>query len=165
MSATQTDGPNYDAEIDAAELRQDLAARAAKHSEKAAEHRRDDREWEEAGGWWDRPPGQLSQYARWALEEMAAARAYARALAKLQPVDRFRSRHRYVEDGQVRVREFMRFLQTNADETNGRRHGDYQARKAHHAYSQVLSLLRDEYGVGWPRLDDLGGAPIPEDQP
>lgn len=164
MSTTQTDGPNYDAEIDAAELRQDLAARAAKHAEKATEYRRDGREWEESGGWWGRPPGQLSQYARWELEEMAAADAYGHALAKLQPADRFRNRHRYVEDGQVKVREFMRMLHTNVEETNDRRHGDYQASARHSAYAKVLSLLRNEYGVGWPRLDDLGGTPIPEDR-
>lgn len=156
-------GPDYSVQIDAEEIRKDLAAKAAAKARKADEHRQECRDYCPSNAL-ELAPGELCQYQRWALEEFAAARAYARALLRLQPRPDLSYTPDDVTDGAVDVRSFMRWLKNRCEDTNDRRHGDYQTSAAHSAYADVLSLLRDEYGVGWPRFDDLGGV-LEEDLP
>lgn len=73
-----TDTPDYDIDIDAADLLADLATDAAAHG----------RDYEEKRGWWDDSLGTHSEFynARiWMLEARGAQRAYAKAIASLQP--------------------------------------------------------------------------------
>lgn len=154
------DTPNYDVRIEAVKLISDLAAKAETHGERLAEYRRYDREESFVPG---RPAGQLSEYQRWALEEKKKARAYATAIAMLQPESHGTTvpRGEYVsEDGTVNVRKYMREISRLGDDAH-----DRGARNAESAYAKVQSLIRNEYGVGWPRLDDLGGNPIEADLP
>lgn len=145
------DTPNYDVRIEASELIEDIAAKAETHGERLAEYRRYDRE---EGVIFGRPAGQLSQYQRWALEEKKTVRAYGTAIAMLQPESHDVSvpSGEFVEDGVVNVREYLREISRLGDRAH-----DRGARDAESAYAQVASLVRDEYGVGWPRIDDLGG--------
>lgn len=39
------------------------------------------------------------------------------------------------------------------------------ADEAETAFTAILSMLRDNYGVGWPRLDGVGGNPLEVDLP
>jgi len=157
-----TDTPDYDIAIDADELLADLAADAAAHG----------RDYQEKRGWWDDSLGTHSEFheARiWMLEARGAQRAYAKTIASLQPehhsltVDTYRT-----DDGAVDVRGLMRWLSEQADAAHERAGavGERpQADAAETAYARILSTLRDDYGVGWPRLDDLGGNPLECDLP
>lgn len=153
---TKTDAPNYNVEIAADELLSDLATKAAEYGE----------EYEEKRQWWtgsfdDRREWLDAKY--WMLEARGGQRAYSEALAKLQPGGRCRN-----DDGTVDVRNFMRYLSRAADDCHDRSSGGYQntrqADEGETANAKMLSLLRDEYGVGWPRFDDLGGV-LDEDMP
>lgn len=155
MSATQDadDCPDYDVTVETTDLLADLAENAAYHARQHAKHARN---WRE-DDWW--------QYRRWMLEESAAMQAYRTAIAMLQP-----GRHdvlvpsgEFTDDGTVRVREFMREISRLGDDAHER--GSTQARKAARMYARIESVLRDDYGVGWPRLDDIGGTPLEEDLP
>jgi len=162
MSRTESDAdaPDYEVTVRASELREDLAEAAATHGKRMAEYRRYDRNEGFVPG---RPAGQLSWYARQAVEERKAVRAYATALAMLQPEHYGATvpRGEFVaDDGTVNVREFMREISELGDAAYER-----GAREAESAYASVTSLLRNDYGIGWPRLDDLGGNPIEEDLP
>ena len=145
------DTPDYSVEIDAQDLREDIAEKAADRAEKHAYDQklmRDD-------PWWDEP-----RY--WALEEWGAMKAYAECLALLQPENALLAQDSLVnDDGTVQVREFMRVVSHWSDEAHENSYGPYtetrQADKAETAYARVLSLVRDDYGIGWPRIDDLGG--------
>lgn len=157
-----TDTPDYDIDIDAADLLADLATDAAAHG----------RDYEEKRGWWDDSLGTHSEFynARiWMLEARGAQRAYAKAIASLQPeqhslgVDTYRT-----ADGTVDVGGLMRWLRREAEAAHDRAGAvgeNPQADAAETAYAQILSTLRDDYGVGWPRLDDLGGNPLECDLP
>lgn len=145
--------PDYSVDIRAGELIADLAEEAASHDEEYAYHAECNRE----DDWW--------QYQQWMLEEKAAMRAYATAIAMLQPESHGATvpRGEFVEDGLVKVREFMREISRLGDEAHDR--DSVQADSAESVYACVTSLLRNEYGIGWPRLDDLGGNPLEEDLP
>lgn len=151
---------DYTVRVEADELLVDIAEKAANHGKRMAEYRRYDIEEGFVPG---RPPGQLSWYARQALEEKKAVRAYGTAIAMLQPGwhdARVPSGEFVAGDGTVNVREYMREISRLGDAAH-----DRGAREAESAYAKVTSLLRNEYGVGWPRLDDLGGNPLQEDLP
>ena len=149
--------PNYDVEIDADALLADLAEHAAEYGQQYEDHRRT---WEDSFDY--ATPFYDAKY--WMLEAVGGRRAYADTLARLQADGRFRAR-----DGTVRVRALLRWLGERSEQTNEARNGDYtdtrQASEAHSAYASIISTLRDEYGVGWPRLDDLGGSPLECDLP
>lgn len=162
MSTTQ-DAPNYDVEIDADELLADLAVQAAAYAEQV----------EKYGRWWRESLEYGSEHTEarvWLLESKAGLRAYSEVLATLQPESARRKRFRN-EDGTVDVRGLMKWVSQLADEAHERRHEhtkherSVQASEAESAYTRILSTLRDEYGIGWPRLDDLGGNPLEEDLP
>ena len=155
-------GPNYEVTIDAADLLADLAADAAAHG----------RDYEEKRGWWDDSLGTHSPFheARiWMLNARGAQRAYSKAIASLQPEQHTLSVETYRNaDGTVDVRGLMRWLRTEADAAHDRAGvvgENPQADAAETAYAQILSTLRDDYEVGWPRLDDVGGNPLECDQP
>jgi hypothetical protein len=154
MSSTETptdsDRPNYSVEIDAADLREDLAEKAASAARKHAYCARSYREDDWCG------------YRQWMQEHRRKMRAYATAIAMLQP-GRYNvlvPRGAFVGDETVNLREYMREISRLGDEAHDR--GD---REAESAYAKVNSLLRNEYDVGWPRLDELGGNPLEEDLP
>ena len=165
MSKADTAGPNYDLEIDADELAADIAALSARRARKAAEYNRDARNEPVS---LDREPGQLTQYQRWAIKEEAARMAFANVIAMLQPADKYGPNSRYVDDGLVKVRALLRELSRRGSETNERRNGydinSQQAGEEHSAYAKVISLIREDYAVGWPRFDDIGGR-LQEDLP
>jgi len=166
--ATNHDGaPNYEVEIDAAELREDLAELSAKHAKRAEEYRRWDREhFEYALPDQLPPPGDLTEFGYDALEQSGRVRAFGDAIAKLQPAGRTRYLN---DDGTVRVREFMRWLKRRGDAAHEDRYGPWKetrgASGAESAYAKALSVIRNEYGVGWPRLDEVSATAIPEDEP
>jgi len=143
------DTPNYDIRIDADELLVDLAERAAEYGH----------DYEEKRQWWRESLDTVDEWhdARyWMLEARGGQRAYRDVLATLQPGGRFRT-----DDGTVDVRAFMRWVSQRADAAHDDRHGTHgetrQADEAESAFARVLAVLRDDYGVGWPRIDDLGG--------
>lgn len=162
MAISHEEGPDYDVEIDADELLETLAEDAAHYGEDYEEKRR----------WWfdsfeavaDFPEARI-----WMLEARAAQEAYSEVLAALQPESRSYKCFRE-EDGSVDVRGLMSWVSEKGDQAHERRNQrskhalSAQASKAESAYSSILSTLRDDFGVGWPRLD-VGGNPIPEDQP
>ncbi len=149
------DTPTYDIRIDADELLADLVAMA----QDAAENRDEKREWyrDELERGFDIHP----QYDYWVREQTGLLTALGRAIAALQPeqhdvlVDGVRE-----DDGTVDVRAYMRWLSNEADsahEVVEERRDAPRASNMETGYSRVISLLRDDYGVGWPRIDDLGG--------
>jgi len=146
---SEPEGPDYDAEIDADELLVDLAAAAADYG----------KDFEEKRQWWRESWHHVNRFDEakyWMLEAAGGRRAYSNTIAELQPGGRFRA-----GDGSVRVRELLRWLSSRSEETNEARQGDYtntrQSSEAHSAYCSIISTLRDDYGIGWPRFDDLGG--------
>lgn len=162
MSATQQDRPDYDVEIDADELLTDIAEMAAEYGEDYEEKRR----W-----WMESPPHDEFVAARGWMQEAAGGQlALSHVVAALQPENHslMVDCHRR-EDGTVNVRELMAWLSEQADAAHERSgnslNPNRQANEAETAYVSVLSLLRDDYGVGWPRLDDVGGNPLEEDLP
>lgn len=164
MSETATQqGPDYDVEIDADELLADLVELSQKYAREYAEH---DRMWRESLDTFE--PFHDAKY--WALEDLGGRDAIAQAILGLQPAGDayFAGRYRR-EDGTVDVREFMRWLSQRAEYAHEDSYGPYtetrQASESETAYVKVISLLRDDYGVGWPRLDDVGGNPLEADMP
>lgn len=149
-------GPDYGVDVQADELLADYAERAAHYGEKYTYARE---RWEESP---DYDPFWDAKY--WMLEAAGGRRAFAATMVKLQPGGRFRN-----EDGTVDVRGIMRWLSARADECQQDSRGDFtetrQADEARSAFTKMLSILRNDYGVGWPRLDDLSGTPIGEDLP
>lgn len=154
---TDQSAPNYDVTIDADELLADLAADAAVYGRQYEDHRRT---WQDSFDY--ATPFYDAKY--WMLEVVGGRRAYAETLTRLQADGRFRA-----PDGTVRVRALLRWLGRRSEQTNEARNGDYtdtrQASEAHSAFTAVASTVREEYGVGWPRLDDLGGSPLECDLP
>lgn len=157
MSTTTDAGPDYDVEIDADDLLADLAERAAEYG----------RDYEEKRRWWHESLDTLEPWheaSHWMLEARGGQRAYAEAIAAIQPGGGYRN-----DDGTVDVHRYMHRLSTFADQCHEDSYGPYaetrQADEAETAYAKILSVLRDEYNIGWPRLDDVGGTPIEEDLP
>lgn len=143
--------PDYDVRVEADELLDDLAEKAAS---KAREHAYCRRNWQK-DGWW--------QYRQWMKEHRREIKAYATAIAMLHPEshDAAIPLGEFVaDDGTVNVREYMREISRLGDDAHDRGNRD-----AEHGYAKVTSLLRNEYGIGWPRLDELGGNPLEEDLP
>ena len=165
MSEATSAGPNYDVEIDAQELATDVAELSARRARKAAEYNRDARNEPVR---LDRDPGELTQYQRWAVKEEAAMMAFGNVIAMLHPADKYGKNTRYVDNGSVKVRALLRELSRRCSETNERRNGydinSQQAGEEHSAYAKVISLIREEYAVGWPRFNDVGGR-LQEDLP
>lgn len=157
MQEENTDGPDYGVTVEADELLADLAERAAEYG----------LDYEEKNRWWreslESGVGEFVEARYWKLEARGGQRAYSEAIAAIQPGGRFR------DGAHVDVRGFMSWLIRMADDYHGRSHGGYtstrQPDEAETACSRMLSLLRDDYGVGWPRLDDVGGTPLEEDLP
>jgi hypothetical protein len=141
--------PNYDVEVDADELLADLAKRAADYAHDHDEKRR----------WWRESFDMVSEFhdARyWMLEALGGRRAYQYAMVELQPGGRYRN-----DDGTVDVRGFMSWLSDLSEEAHEAARGDYtttrEADEAETAYVKMQSVLRDDYDVGWPRFDEVGG--------
>lgn len=150
-------GPDYDVEIDADELLSRLAEDAATYGE----------DYEEKRQWWHDSLNYSDEWGEaryWMLEARGGQRALSEALATLQPGGQFRN-----DDGTVDVRGFLRWLSARGDEAHDRSHGKFtetrQADEAETAFASVISTIRNEWPVGWPRLDDVGGNPIQEDMP
>jgi hypothetical protein len=148
------DGPNYDVQIDADELLADLAERAAEYGHEYEEKRELWQESLDTSDLW-----QQANY--WMQEARGGQRAYSEAIAALQPehhsvlVTTYRT-----DDGTVDVRGYMRWLSNLAEdayERAGSSVSNPAANESETAYCKILSLLREEYGVGHPRFDDLGG--------
>lgn len=141
--------PNYDVDIDGDELLADLAEVSAGYGEEVVENRQS---WRRSWDW----ATEFTDAKYWMLEAIGGRRAYADIIAEIQPGGRFRN-----DDGTVDVRALMTALDHKSTTTNEDRNGPYtetrQASEAHTAYSRIISTLRDDYGVGWPRFDDLGG--------
>ena len=153
------DRPNYDVDVLAADLIADLVEKSAEHAKRQEEYRRYSRE----DPFWNEP-------LYWALEQLGAQRAYGRAIAVIQPENHMIPSYSFVDDGGfVKVREYMAWLSRQAKREHEDSYGPYtetrQADFAESAYAKVLSLIRNDYGVGWPRLDEVGGNPLPEDLP
>ena len=156
-SPSGENGPNYDVEITADELLTELADLAREY---AADH-------DEKRQWWRESFDMVSEFTEaryWMLEALGGRRAVADAMVQIQRGGESRN-----TDGTVNVRAFMRYCSDQADRAHERSYGDYtetrQADEAETAYCRILSLIRDDYGVGWPRLDDLGGNPLKCDLP
>lgn len=143
--------PNYEVTVAADELLADLAEKAASSAREHAYHAQS---WRE-DDWW--------QYREWMQNDRKKMRAYATTIAMLQPESHGATvplGEFVADDGTVNVREFMREVSRLGDQAH-----DRGSREAESAYARITSLLRNEYGVGWPRLDDLGGNPLEEDLP
>lgn len=163
VQRTTDDGPDYGVEVQADELLADLVEMA----QDAAERRDEYREWvrDEMEYGYSVDP----QFQYLVTEQTGLLTALGQAIACLQPENHgvlvrcFRE-----DDGTVDVRGFMQWLSKEADAAhevvNERRNAPLSS-KMETGYCRVMALLRDDYGVGWPRLDDLGGNPLPEDLP
>lgn len=153
-SATPRDGvyqsaPDYDVEIEADDLLRDLAERAARYGKQYEEHRDS---WRRSWDW----QIHFHEARCWMLEDAGGRRAYSEVIGAIQPGGRFRN-----DDGTVDVRGLMAWISTRSDEAHKDARGDYtgtrQADEAESAFAKILPVLRDDYGVGWPRFNDLGG--------
>jgi len=135
--------------IDANELLVDLAEESAVYGKDVVENRRT---WRRSWDW----ATEFREARYWMLEAIGGRRAYSTIMGEIQPGGRFRN-----ADGTVDVRGLMQTLHQYSSTTNEERNGPYsetrQASEAHSAYSSIISTLRDDYEVGWPRVDDLGG--------
>lgn len=158
---SNTDAPNYDVEVQADDLITDLAERATEYATDYEKKRR----------WWlDSPPHDEFVEARdWMQEARGGQRAVGEAIAALQPENHSVLPRCYRNaDGTVDVRGFMAWLSRQADrahEASSGPHGQTRhADESETAFAKMLSLLRDEYDVGFPRFDDLGGV-LEEDLP
>lgn len=153
-STPHSDAPNYDLEIDADDLLESLAALAADY---ASDHAEKD-------CWWRESLDMATEHTEaryWALEALGGRHAVAATMVELQGQTKHGRAGRYRNaDGTVDVRGFMASVSRLGDEAHERAQGPYaetrQADEAETAYSKVLSLLRDEYGVGWPRMGEHG---------
>lgn len=144
------DTPNYGIDVQADELLAELAERADDYG----------RNYEEKRRWWTESLEYHQEHTEaryWMHEARGGQRALADVISQLHPGGRFRN-----ADGTVDVRGLMRWVNDRADAAHDRSHGPYtetrHADEAETAYVSVLSLLRDDYGVGWPRLDEHGNA-------
>ncbi len=150
-SDRERSAPDYSVPVEVSELLADLAEKAANT---ARRHASNARNWQE-DDWW--------QYRQWMQQDWKKMRAYSTAIAMLQTGNHGTAvpRGEFVaEDGTVNVREYMSEISRLGESAHNR-----GAHEAESAYARVTSLLRNEYGVGWPRLDDLGGNPLEEDLP
>lgn len=141
--------PDYSRAIDADKLLRRFAAHAADY---AYDH-------DEKRQWYQESLDMLTAHhdARlWMLEALGGRRAFREAMVTLQPGGRFRN-----DDDTVAVRSFMAWLSERAEVAHKRSYGPYaetrQADEAETAYTRMLSILRDDFGVGWPRMDEVGG--------
>jgi len=157
MSKADAGGPNYEVEIDADELLARLADDAASYGA----------DYEEKRQWWRESLTYSDEWTEaryWMFEARGGQRALSETLAKLQPGGEFRN-----DDGTVAVRGLLRWLSRRADSAHDRSHGPYtetrHADEAETAFASAISTVRNEWPVGWPRLDDIGGNPIQEDLP
>jgi hypothetical protein len=162
-SSTDHDAPDYDVRIEADELLADLVEMAQDAAETRDFHREVWREELERGYDIDHA------WERNVRAQTGFLTALGRAIAALQPenhdmwVSCFRN-----SDGTVDVRGYLRWLSAEADRSNEvvNECGDApRANKMESGFCRVMSLVRDDYGVGWPRLDDLGGNPLECDLP
>jgi len=163
MSSDDPDAPDYDVRIEADELLEDLMEMAQDAAETRDFHRQCWREELERGYDIDHT------WERSTRAQTGFLTALGRAIAALQPenhdmlVSCFRD-----ADGTVDVRGYLRWLKTEADryhEIVNDRPGAPRASKMESGFSRVISLVRNDYGVGWPRLDDLGGNALECDLP
>lgn len=157
-SAEQTDrsqqeAPNYEVEIQADELLSDLAEMAAEYARDVVENRE----------WWEESPvyDRFDQARYWELEAIGGRRAISQTMRKLHPETKYGTRGPYLnDDGTVDVRGLLEWLSKAADDAHERRRGSYeetrQPAEAESAYVSVISLIRDGYGVGWARIDEIG---------
>jgi hypothetical protein len=155
--SAQTNGPNYDVDIDADDLLAYLAEMSRHYAEDYVEKRQ----------WWSDYVGKADGFEEaryWMLEALGGRKAVTDAMAQIQPGGQCRN-----DDGTVAVRAFIRYLTDEGDHAHERSYGPYnetrQADEAETAYAKIISMVRDEYGVGWPRLDDLCGNPLECDLP
>ena len=162
LRTSHEDAPNYDVEIEASDLLVDLADGAAKYGQKHEEYRE---MWMESLDTFE----EFYDARYWMLEAVGGRRAYSNAIAVLQPGETWRAGRYLNDDGTVDVRGYMKWLSQQSSEAHEASHGPFtetrQADEAASAFARILSTLRDDYGIGWPRLDDLGGNPLPVDMP
>jgi hypothetical protein len=157
------DAPDYDITIHTDDVLADLVEMAQDAAERRDEYRQWHRRELERG--YDINP----QYEYWVREQTGLLTALGRAIAALQP----EQHHVLVDgcrqaDGTVAVRDYMRWLSDAADGAHqvvNEKRDAPRASKMETGYSRVLSVLRDDYGIGWPRLDDVGGNPLECDLP
>jgi len=156
MSQTERP-PDYDRTIDAAELLADLADLSQYYADEYVEKRQ----------WWNDYIGRSNDFEEarwWMLEALGGRQAITDAMVQIHPDGECRN-----NDGTVALRAFMRYVTDQADRAHDRAHGAYsdtrRADEAETAYAKVLTLLRDDYGVGWPRVDDIGGNALSQDLP
>jgi len=154
-------GPDYDVEVDADELLADLAEMSAQYARDYVEHH----------GWWRDSPvyDPFTEAKYWAQEDLGGRGAIENAILTLQPDGSSHLAGKFLNaDGTVDVRGFMSWVSDRGDYAHEDSHGPYtetrHADERESAYAAITSLLRDEYGVGWPRIDDLGGV-VEEDLP
>jgi|GEM_PF-4782486 len=157
------DSPDYDVRIDADELLADLVEQAQDYAEDHSEKR----EW-----WHDSfdTTAEWTEARYWMQEALGGRKATSEAIAALQPeAHTIHAPNCRNDDGTVDVRAFLRWLSEEADAEHERSYGDYtetrQADEAETAYCRIMSTVRNDYGVGWPRLDDVGGTPLEADMP
>jgi hypothetical protein len=160
--SSDTEAPDYDVDIDADELLENLVTEAVEYAEDYEEKRR----------WWTESletAQECHEARRWMQQARGGQRAYSETIAALHPenhcplVDSYRN-----DDGSVDVRGLLRWLSNCAESAHERRgtlNRNPQAGEAEHAYTRIISTLREEYGIGWPRLDDVGGNPLECDLP
>jgi len=149
--------PDYSKTIDADKLLRHFADHAADYAHSHDENRQR----------WVDSHDMLTPFHEaklWMLEDLGGRRAFQQSMITLQADGRFRN-----DNGTVDLRAFMNWLSERADEAHERSFGSYedtrQADEAETAYTRMLSILRDDYGVGWPRMDDIGGNALEEDLP
>lgn len=154
--------PTYDVDVEADELIADIAELAAEYGA----------DFEEKRQWWQESPAYdpFTEAEMWMLEARGGQRACGKAVALLQPESAVAGCSEFRDaDGTVDVRGYMRWLLDSHDAAHERSYGGHretrQADEAESAYSRILSLLRDEYGVGWPRLNSVSGTPVEKDLP
>lgn len=158
-----SDRPDYNVHIDADELLADLVEQAQDYAEDHTEKR----EW-----WHDSfdTTAEWTEARYWMQEARGGLKATSEAIAALQPeTHTIHASNCRNDDGTVDVRAFLRWLSEEADAAHDHSHGPYtetrQADEAETAYCRIISTIRDDYGVGWPRLDDIGGNPLEADMP
>lgn len=158
-----SEAPDYDVGIDADELLEDLAEIAADYG----------RDYEEKNGWWRDSfdaPEPFHEARFWAMEAYGGRAALGEAIAAIQPESHALAARNFREDdGTVDVRGYMHWLKANADAARrdrGRQTGGSKRAAAEREWGncKVLRLIRDEYGVGWPRTDEYGN-PLEADRP
>jgi len=159
----ESDAPDYDVEIDADELLAELVEQAQQYAE----------DYEEKRQWWYESLDGLDEWLEarhWMEEARGGLEATGEAIAALQPESHsIHVQNCRDEDGTVDVREFLSWLSDESSAAHNRSYGPYtetrHADEAESAYVSVISTVRDDYGVGRPRLDDLGGTPLECDMP